>query len=994
MADEQLRLTASLKDNASPGVRRIKAEMKTVRVEPGMAQAQKWVRGFNEDVAKFKKSSMTVASVMSSMGVGGLAAAGSIGTLAAAFKSLADKTLDMKELGREVGLTADEINAMNRAGQHFGFDPSEMEGAIKHFAGLMPEFKRGYGELNNILARQPDLIKRLKVEDTKTQIKEIFAFLDTIKNPQDRMVFERGIFGNDGVEKLFKDGAGGFEAQAEKFRQTLAPITEAAAAQAQQLRDAINDFNAAVDNLEMKAGPTVYRWMTAGVRELGAVLTQVEKAPGDVAAAAAVIAGSLAALRVRNRIVRGSALAGGGELRAAAGQLSAAGGGLDKTAVTLNEAAIALREAAIELRGRGASPGAGPGGAPEPGKSGAPEIAKDAPKGGILGKGGFKGVAGGIAEGVVGAVIYDYGEKAMDALLGWTSKNQATLDHATSLSNVYKDVRDQWFGGGGPPTPAASPSRGEDGNALRRNDEMPVARPALPAPVQAVPVAELPRPMPPAPFRVPAAYDREVRARRHDDLDGFVLGSLDKPVTHLVGTLKTAAEQAEADGIKPAAFHPAGIVGAAVSDPVAMLAAGVKQGMLEAMREWAGGTSSADASTARSGIIPASFGGGGGGGGNPALGGGGFGGANLSGGDAQGAEADRIRDLAKKYGIDPRVAVAVAKSEGLGIKWGTGIDHGTSFGAFQLHVGGGLGDAYQRETGHDPRDQANSAEMDDWALRYASKHGWGDWHGAARIGVRGMAGIGGRAVDGANLSGADGGGFTGKGDAVGIAGQMLGFGERQSAQALGHIMHAGEWCADFVNGVIEKSGGKGSGSAMANSFARWGKPVSMNDAKRGDVILENAHGRGINHVGLVESVDHDKLGRAIGIHMISGNYGHTVRRNMEPFGEIQGLRRGNEAVGSDLRAAAEQLRAAAGDQRQAARAVDKVPDWHDPDRPDLGAEKRKAEARMQRTAQVEGGIDAHVHLHDHRTSTRIERRGAVRDASINVRRAPQRTFTV
>ena len=77
---------------------------------------------------------------------------------------------------------------------------------------------------------------------------------------------------------------------------------------------------------------------------------------------------------------------------------------------------------------------------------------------------------------------------------------------------------------------------------------------------------------------------------------------------------------------------------------------------------------------------------------------------------------------------------------------------------------------------------------------------------------------------------------------------------------------------------------------------------------------------------------------------------------------------------TELRAAAERLGGAARD--------------------DLAAEKRKAEDRRQQTAQVDGGIDAHVHLHDHRTSTRVERRGAIRDASITVRRAPQRTFTV
>src|SRR5262245_9791771 len=46
-----------------------------------------------------------------------------------------------------------------------------------------------------------------------------------------------------------------------------------------------------------------------------------------------------------------------------------------------------------------------------------------------------------------------------------------------------------------------------------------------------------------------------------------------------------------------------------------------------------------------------------------------------------------IRRLSTRYGLDPRAVLAVASAEGLG--GGVG-DYGTSFGPFQLHVGGAL----------------------------------------------------------------------------------------------------------------------------------------------------------------------------------------------------------------------------------------------------------------------------------------------------------------
>ena len=48
------------------------------------------------------------------------------------------------------------------------------------------------------------------------------------------------------------------------------------------------------------------------------------------------------------------------------------------------------------------------------------------------------------------------------------------------------------------------------------------------------------------------------------------------------------------------------------------------------------------------------------------------------------------------------------------------------------------------------------------------------------------------------------------------AGLMNAAGE-QAGQALGSQMTPGEWCADFVNGVL-KSSGKGVNSSMASAF--------------------------------------------------------------------------------------------------------------------------------------------------------------------------------
>lgn len=113
-----------------------------------------------------------------------------------------------------------------------------------------------------------------------------------------------------------------------------------------------------------------------------------------------------------------------------------------------------------------------------------------------------------------------------------------------------------------------------------------------------------------------------------------------------------------------------------------------------------------------------------------------------------------IRQAAIQRGIDPDIAVRVAKSEG-------GVDvfqqskvrkngvQEPSYGPFQLLKGGngfpmGMGNDFMTRTGLDPANPANAHATIDFALDQAKQVGWSPWYGAKAIGVTGMEGIGGR----------------------------------------------------------------------------------------------------------------------------------------------------------------------------------------------------------------------------------------------------------
>lgn len=124
-----------------------------------------------------------------------------------------------------------------------------------------------------------------------------------------------------------------------------------------------------------------------------------------------------------------------------------------------------------------------------------------------------------------------------------------------------------------------------------------------------------------------------------------------------------------------------------------------------------------------------------------------------------------IREAARKRGIDPDIAVRVAKSEGglrspnLQSSASKGGVREPSYGPFQLLVGGpgtgfptGMGNDFIKATGMHPSDPNAAYKGIDFALDGAAKNGWGAWYGAAKAGIGNRDGIAGARPMGLSLA--------------------------------------------------------------------------------------------------------------------------------------------------------------------------------------------------------------------------------------------------
>lgn len=104
------------------------------------------------------------------------------------------------------------------------------------------------------------------------------------------------------------------------------------------------------------------------------------------------------------------------------------------------------------------------------------------------------------------------------------------------------------------------------------------------------------------------------------------------------------------------------------------------------------------------------------------------------------------------------------------------------------------------------------------------------------------------------------------------------------------------WCADFMNYVLNKAGGKGTHSRAARSFLEFGKRL---DGPRVGAIVIFARGHNSGHVGVVRGTDGE--GNPI---VVSGNHGHKVWEAVYPKHKVLAYVMPPEYVINDMAKAA------------------------------------------------------------------------------------------
>lgn len=256
---QNLQLRAEVIDNATATLRKIAGDLNRLKTPPGLKNVREEFTGLEKAM---RGVSMAGATVFSGIGLGSLSAGAAFAMLANRMKELANRTVLLQQVGRETGLLADQLKALQNLGSRFEIDPKTMLGGIQTFADKMVDIKRGlgatYGELKDIA---PGLADQLRKDgnDTRAAFGHAFGWLSQIDDEQLRRRWAGKLFGVPDLSRMFSEGVTKFREEWRKAQDAVGKEPKGLNESAKLFNQSLRDFNDSLDRFETKVGPSFLR---------------------------------------------------------------------------------------------------------------------------------------------------------------------------------------------------------------------------------------------------------------------------------------------------------------------------------------------------------------------------------------------------------------------------------------------------------------------------------------------------------------------------------------------------------------------------------------------------------------------------------------------------------------------------------------------------------------------------------------------------------------
>lgn len=213
--------------------------------------------GFQTDKKAINETNRAITGFKTRFAIAATAATYAFKVIKDFFGDIATATLDANELSQTLGISLNELRAMQEVAQRFRIKPEQLAGAFTTLQKDLNEFRQGFGRL-------PEIARQLGIEISKdTGPKELFekyiGAIRGIENEQERIRIASALFGEQLGAKIanlalkyddFKDAVKEAYDQLEKQPDPLPG--------AKKFEEAVNNLTAAWNKFTLSISTTVF----------------------------------------------------------------------------------------------------------------------------------------------------------------------------------------------------------------------------------------------------------------------------------------------------------------------------------------------------------------------------------------------------------------------------------------------------------------------------------------------------------------------------------------------------------------------------------------------------------------------------------------------------------------------------------------------------------------------------------------------------------------
>ncbi|MFK5598339.1 hypothetical protein ACFZ8E_15305 [Methylobacterium sp. HMF5984] len=274
MADDRLRLVAEVQDGFTGPL--AKLETALGRAAKTGTQAGKDSKrdfdGFHGTLGKTTAALQGMTPVLSGLGLVGLTAGVSLGTMTAALSGFSRGTQQLAIMSKETGLAVDQLRAFSALGERFGVSAETMQGGVRKFADEMSQMRKRYGQTYLDLQQMNlgELVEQMvSSPNMKAALDTFMDSVSQIGDPVKRRKVVEMMLGSDQIAAVAGQLTGRYRQVMDEILKAQGQTTDAQIKAAQRFETALSRVRENMDGLRTEALTPLLEQLSALVEKFG-----------------------------------------------------------------------------------------------------------------------------------------------------------------------------------------------------------------------------------------------------------------------------------------------------------------------------------------------------------------------------------------------------------------------------------------------------------------------------------------------------------------------------------------------------------------------------------------------------------------------------------------------------------------------------------------------------------------------------------------------------